>query len=364
MKRDSIEIIQKHKVEKIKAVAKRLADDPDADVHADLRQLDTFQTFLEISAAGQTHNRLWGAGVALFSLMIAGLFYAIPLQNTAVVLRLKTDTVAFQLSEDWSPRPEELDILPLSSVRMSALNQIEVPAQGISETNNHGDVRVTLSGERLKLRQLHIGKGGRLQIESHIRSLHLYVYDEPMSGELEMLGQVKLVTEIKRNKNESKSWVFPIPEKLFFEKNNRGIIPSILEFQPLGTLRIYNIQVNTLKFTREAASHPGSSMIVSDIVEGKITLPYISKTVPLYKHDWLTMDSIRGRIIKLEANNGINLLFEGYASVIKIGQEKTARDLSPSILEYLYHNKPLAFFWSTVAFIGSLLWSLKKFFFT
>ena len=52
-------------------------------------------------------------------------------------------------------------------------------------------------------------------------------------------------------------------------------------------------------------------------------------------------------------------MFEGKVRSASTGPSGFERELQPSLLEYLYHQQRLGFFWAAVSFLWGVLWSAR-----
>jgi hypothetical protein len=95
-------------------------------------------------------------------------------------------------------------------------------------------------------------------------------------------------------------------------------------------------------------------------MQGMLTLHDVSEIITLREKERLSVTGVDGRVVELRAHDAINLIFEGTARTIDIGPTGFERHLTPTYLAYLYHQKPLAFFWGAVVFCWGVLWSIRK----
>jgi hypothetical protein len=88
---------------------------------------------------------------------------------------------------------------------------------------------------------------------------------------------------------------------------------------------------------------PGTSGEVSNIIEGLLRFPDVADSVHLSRGDFLTLQSLSGRLTSLKVDDGVEAVFDGTAEGIFLGQSMN-EDLSPSRLEYYikHHTKYMA----------------------
>ena len=74
----------------------------------------------------------------------------------------------------------------------------------------------------------------------------------------------------------------------------------------------------------------------------------------------LRLEGAEGVISRLTIGpDGAALIFEGEVRSAATGPPGFERQLKPSLLEYLYHQQRLGFFWAVASFIWGLLWSAR-----
>ena len=77
----------------------------------------------------------------------------------------------------------------------------------------------------------------------------------------------------------------------------------------------------------------------------------------------LQLANTRGRIAALQVTNKeIQVKFEGTASDVTLGTGDFARNLKPTILDWLFHQQRLGLFWGALTFLWGIAWSARKLF--
>ena len=70
------------------------------------------------------------------------------------------------------------------------------------------------------------------------------------------------------------------------------------------------------------------------------------------------------RQLRVENRDGdedtIAVDLEGTVERVAIGPPGRERDVTPSVLSYLYHNQRLAFLFAAASFVWGALWSLRR----
>ncbi len=102
---------------------------------------------------------------------------------------------------------------------------------------------------------------------------------------------------------------------------------------------------------------------ISSIQKGLVYVYDSEKNFTIRKDENLTLDvkKINKLNIVIE-NNKISTYIEGTFKSAKINSSINTKDLSPSLFQYLYVNKPLKSLWSSIVFIWGIIWGIKGFF--
>jgi hypothetical protein len=121
---------------------------------------------------------------------------------------------------------------------------------------------------------------------------------------------------------------------------------------------MYGFNAKEIGFLEE--SRPGSGHFGSVILSGNVKLPDTGKTENLGKWDHLILKGVQSRRIEFSnAENGIHVFFEGTVSKVLVGPQGFEKNLTPTYLEYIYHQQRLGFFWSVIVFLWGMLWSIR-----
>jgi hypothetical protein len=95
---------------------------------------------------------------------------------------------------------------------------------------------------------------------------------------------------------------------------------------------------------------------VSTIESGSLVLDDVSRTVDVHNGDRLILQGVDGWITEFSIENGtLELFFKGTVKEIRAGPRGSEKDLSPSLLEYVFSNQPVALFFGSVVFLWGLL---------
>ena len=189
----------------------------------------------------------------------------------------------------------------------------------------------------------------------------MHVSDAAVTGRLGISGSGQLLAGGPALYDELVDEAFDLeaPEEVEFTAEGRGA-PMILRFGDYSPWVLRNLSVEALAFSKEVPTEPGETMAVSAISSGMLTLHDVAQEVALRTGDHLSLSGVNGRVVELELGERISLLFEGRVSGVETGPDGFETDLKPSMLAYTYHQQLLYLFASGVAFLWTVVWSVRR----
>jgi hypothetical protein len=108
--------------------------------------------------------------------------------------------------------------------------------------------------------------------------------------------------------------------------------------------------VSLLRFGRRSSTSDQGTAFVSTIVSGSISLVDVSHEEQLRPNAALQLEGFKGHLTELRATpEGLRVGFSGTVSRLKIGPSGFAEDITPSSLEYLYHQEWIKLIWVVAA---------------
>jgi hypothetical protein len=154
---------------------------------------------------------------------------------------------------------------------------------------------------------------------------------------------------------------FDPPATVTFDDAGRPLIPAQLRARPLEKLQLPRVPIRALGLFTETTNADQQSSFTSGITEGAVTLSDTREAIELRAGDPLYLEGANGIISRLEIGpEGLQLWFDGEVQGISRGIPGYERNLKPTLLEYLYHQEKLGFFWGAVAFLWGLIWSGRR----
>lgn len=130
--------------------------------------------------------------------------------------------------------------------------------------------------------------------------------------------------------------------------------PMVLRARTGSALVLDDLPVSLIRFGHARASGGG---FISSVVSGSVKLVDIGDTETLEPGSALQIEEFRGEVVRLEeAEGGYRISFTGRAKRVQLGSPGFAEDLTPSALEFLYHQEWISVMWmSALACIAAVV---------
>jgi hypothetical protein len=297
--------------------------------------------------------------VALICVTVAGLVWTIRIPETNIILNIKTSAVDMDLSEAWIWKSDQAR---LSRIRIEGLSEVKVPTEGLFINSIKGNPRIKVDEGNIKLVRLSLKENSSLLIENGADCFtQVYAKGIQIQGEFEIQGN--LLIQVSSNEGEKKfenQSIFVGPETISFYGDNNIAVPAHLSLCPKRSFAIGGLKIKHLSFSIDRSDSPGAEEFVSSILEGKLELSDISKTVSIDEGVPLTLKDASGLVTKLLIGDELSTRFMGKAKSVQLGFKDFDRNLTPTYLEYFYHKQRIKLYWSALVLLWGLLWSMQK----
>lgn len=231
-------------------------------------------------------------------------------------------------------------------VRLSGLRSVQPPAEIATERIEA--TSATFRAKRITLSAVHLGAGAELTLDAAKRaSTWLEAAGAGGSLEFEADGPLSIAVGGRSLTTEATSNPLALSAQsdgsIAKPLSVSGVVPRGLSFQDLPSAPA----VSLIRFGRRAATTDFGATFVSTVVSGAIQLVDIDRDVTLDRGAWVIIEGLRGHIFEFEQNeSGYSVGFSGTARDIAIGPAGFAEDLTPTCLEYLYHQQWLQLLWA------------------
>lgn len=339
---------------------KALAGEP---VDAEMDRIEALQRVRAALPPPPSHFVVVVVGVGLACLLVASLAWTLPTPTTRIQLVARTTNVTLRLAEPlrWTGD------LHLASelIRLQHVSRIDLPPEYVTPTPLAGPawLNLTIADGRATLRRLMIEKDATVTfVHSQTGTAEIATHGI-MSGELDAAGLVSATMgstpagELRLGEVR-----FDGPPALFgFAADGTGAEPSGLRMPLSQPLVLHDLAVSGLGLMEERADANQRPTFVSALLSGTLTLTDTGEKLVLAEDAALRLLGALGRVTTLRVGGeAITVTFEGTVSGVSLGSGDFARDLKPSILEYLYHQERLQLFWGAITFLWGLFWSARK----
>jgi hypothetical protein len=125
--------------------------------------------------------------------------------------------------------------------------------------------------------------------------------------------------------------------------------------------------ISGLRFGRRSTTADSSAAFVSTIISGSVKLIDVARDQSLEPNAALQLNGFRGYITDFrKVKEGFEFGFAGTVSQLRVGPAGFADDISPTALDYLYHQEWIKLMWVVAAALFAALakvrsWLAEKF---
>lgn len=291
-----------------------------------------------------------GIIVGLISVFLIGLGLTLKMPAMNVSIDIITKSVTLKLKKDWITSTR----FSVSQLSISNLKEVSAPGANIKVTNSQ-PFDMELKGDNIVLDKFGLSSNSEITIQTENNNQAFLIKNDRLSTDVQV-GKANLHIN---NAQVDTALNFEVPETFKIKSFPSVAIPISIMFTDTTDWRFRDMLISNITFLEE--SLPGSGKFVSSIVSGTLKILEIDKEIALEEGDWLLLENLANRRLEItKSNSELKIHVEGIIAKAKAGSELFEKELNPSILEYLYYTKFMAFFWSCVVFIFTLIWSIKN----
>jgi hypothetical protein len=317
-------------------------------------------------------NRLFAAAVVVgaISLAVASMAWTMRVWTTRVQLTVVTSTVHLRLAEDldwtgnWRLQP--------ANVRLEHFSHFDLPNQyeRLPAFSPGSSLDLMVSSGEVRLTHLLVGSGALMTLASDAAgAVDIVVRGAAFRGDIDITGDV-LIQAHPPPKVAPPAITFvksEPPGRLGFQFSGKTpdgttitAVPAVLHDQPIDPPAFQEIPISNIGFSEER-SNDTRPMFASQIVSGTLTLADTGEHIELNQGAALRLAAAEGLVSSLNITDaGVKLVFEGTCHGISLGSGAFERDLTPTWLEWLFHQQKLGFLWTAITFLSGLFWSVRK----
>jgi hypothetical protein len=329
-------------------------------VNDDIDRIKNYDTLLQLSQP--RHNIIVaGALVGATCLFVASLFWVERVYTTPLRASVTTNAVTLRLAKEWAPT--EAWQLQGGVFRLEQFTSIGLPPELSAPQQNLTDqALLDVEGGHITVSELTFSAGERLTIQRNTTgAVYIFSHGAPFSGEVQISGDPAVsVGDASLASVRLAAKTIDIPATVSFYDIGRPSIPAVLRLTPSDKNIWRNIPIEALSFSIESMEGLQESQFVSGIQSGEIRLSDTGDEIRLRDGEQLHMGVKSGTIDELQIGpKAIQVSFEAVASDLSAGATGFERNLVPTWLDYIYHQKRFGFFWGAVAFLWGILWSAR-----
>lgn len=349
MNRKTFEKIKKKRIECIRSAIDKLQNNQNIEeVKRDLEWAEISSRLL----AARSRN-MWLLPVIFLFLITVGLTFHIP--SSQISYELETENISITLDKDWSantyhfkPISDKFFINNLISVDMSGRNLLKSRHEGES-------FAMELNGSNISLNELILLADSKIEVNIQDDMLKLYVRNSRIGGELFANRAVIVAENGKGDKIFENQVDTNIPETVEFRSHETSMEPVRFEFIGKNDWKLRGFQVKEIDFLEEYP--PDTGIFESAVRSGIFTISESGITGNLRETDNLILKGVKTERLDISKTaGGVKVSFEGCVKEIRIGPKGREKNLTPTLLTYIYHEKLLAFLWAAVVILmGSKL---------
>jgi hypothetical protein len=360
LKKEQIKNLKSERDKTLKAtVEKALTGEP---ISEEVGRLESYDKL--IASCSDTPRRRWlpALFIGAACTIAVGVLLMIRISSVSVHASIETDSLTFELAKDWQTR--ETWRFGRTPVRLDGFTEIKLPPEFASESSLQEQAWLDIDKAKITVSDLLFKSGSRVSLlQAPPSAIHLLSVGAPFRGQIHALDTsvIRGGGGIASNMEVSKSLQFAVPATFRFYSQGAGVVPAQLRFSPGDKIILRDIPIRALSFSREEAGSAVPPVYVSGIASGTVTIGETGEKVTLDASTQLQLESLTVLVRELEIGpKTFRLSLEGTAKKASVGTAGFQQDLVPNWLSYLFHQERLSFFWGSIVFLWSILWSARQ----
>jgi hypothetical protein len=348
------DLLNEKKIRISRVSAGLLSDEVDK-VKEDLEWLSLFESLCE-----RKTNRLkilWVFIIGFLSISLITLGFIIKTRTVNFKGDFLVDKLKLNVSEEW------LSSNPILCNQFDANNLAGIESNGMNI--HHGSTKIyslSIKGDNLFIQDLFFSKNSEVSIKYNGSKLELVIKYDSITASIDCSDQSKiLISDDSRqlkygNMNNSIERV---------RINSKRVIedPIQISLDNVKTWSINDIRPSSIDFNDEYVGFDDIVQIRSSLFSGEIQLLETGLNHTLEEGDFVKFSVLELRRLRISSHvNKIKISAEGSASEIFAGPEGFEKKLNPSLVDYLFHEKRVALFYSGAVFLWGVLWGIRNLF--
>lgn len=361
MDKKTIELLEKERKKQTDELIRELIENNDLEkARKNLEWIQLSDQLKNSFPSSSLHKWFWPVVIGAICLFIIGIAWTKRIETTQISFEVTTSNVSLKLSDEWRLNTAFIaEMIFINNLDNVISRQLGIEFQRDIEKEDPATLKIV--GSNSKLKNLIIKRDAIVYLTLNKSQLILEAKSKPLEGIFEV-NKAEIVLTRVIDGEDSITTINPDLEDfetISFISSNTPAQPFKIELITDFSWEIRDLRTYKLSFIEEYP--PGSGNFESTIKSGKVRLLETGVIEDLREDDSFLLKGVETRRLELRnTDTGIKVYFEGKVSSIKAGPPGYEKDLAPTYLEYIYHQKKLAFFWSAIVFLWGLLWSLKN----
>ncbi len=324
---------------------------PDEQLFPLIEKAKVCKEFLNLSASPKQDSRLWQSLVGLVCLAAVLVLAATHLYEVAVSGKVNASEVQLTLSKPLLVNE------PLFGSSILLINCDHIAGSSLDSIKHLSTI--TIRAQRVTLSNLRVESPGTLSVRLRgpVTVLHI---DGPASGTINVQGKdASIAGDVNKEIDavQSRS-LFTFP-KSGYPTLNVGID---IEIRSLQKWSLVSEDVSAITFWREDLSAAGTRTLRSSLESARLALPQVDNRVNLRDGDEFVLGGLTLRWLRLaQTNGGMELTFDGKASVAEAGMPGARNSFRPSHLAYVYAQYKASILVTSVLLLYGIIVKLVTF---
>jgi hypothetical protein len=297
---------------------------PDDQLFPLIEKAKLCKEFLIVSMPPKRESRLWQSLVGLVCLALVFVLAATHLHEVAVSGKVNSSEIQLELSKPLVVNE------PFFGSSILLINCDRIAGSSLDMFSHLSTI--TIRAQRVTLSNLRVESPGTLSVRLRgpVTVLHI---DGPASGTINVQGKDASISgDVNKGIDAS------IPELIYFSKSGydpgRGID---IEIRSLKKWSLVSENVSAITFWRADLSGAGTRTLRSSLESARLALPQVDSRINLHDGDEFVLGGLTLRWLRLaQINEGMELTFDGNASVAEAGMPGARNSFRPSHLAYVY----------------------------
>jgi len=309
-------------------------------------------------SARQATQAKWTIVIGCCCILVVALAWTLRIPSAQISLEIESASVGLVLGEAWTfSHP-----LALDGVVLDGLSAVSAPGVNLEERSDPAEEAgvAILEGGVITLEGLTLPANADVELGATGEELQMFIKGSAVPVVL-LVEDAEMMLEIgdRRRTMRIASRPDDPPETVSFTCERAGAAPVMIKLNTQERWEFSDIRPEEIRFLEEYP--PGSGTFQSAIQVGKVTVLETGSTEDLVERDPLVLEGAKSKRLRVsKTENGMMVSFEGSVATILVGPPGFEKNLKPTFLAYLYHQKPIAILWSAVAFLCAAVWRIRN----